>query len=186
MYRFGDRISSNIYGFAEEKTLENYVNNGVLSMSAIFYPNGDGGTFWYPLRVLFRFHFGCISGALELALGPWGTLGEVLEVSETGLEVDGISSIIQGGSRIPHTLKAGGDKTANQLPATSRFETTKRLLAYRLPATAERRPTNGYSPGSHSEITGTEDTGLLSTPAACGTLQAGAGGFFGPGPIGPK
>ena len=63
-----------------------------------------------PSRVLFRLHFGCISEALDSALGPWGTLGEALEVFETGLGNDGLSLIIQGGSRIPHSLKAGGDR----------------------------------------------------------------------------
>ena len=62
-----------------------------------------------PSRVLFRLHFGCISEALDSALGPWGTLGEVLEVSETGLGIYGFSVIIQGGSRIRSTLKVEGD-----------------------------------------------------------------------------
>ena len=62
-----------------------------------------------PSRVLFRLHFGGISEALGSTLGPWGPLGEVLEVSETGLGIDGFSSIIQGGSRIPRTLKVEGD-----------------------------------------------------------------------------
>ena len=75
MYRFGDRISSKIDGFAEEKTSENCVNNQVSSMSAVFYPNGDGGHLLVPSRALFRFDFGCISEALDSALGPWGTLG---------------------------------------------------------------------------------------------------------------
>ena len=48
--------------------------------------------------------------ALGSASGPWGPLGEVLEVSETGLGIDGFSLIIQGGSRIPRTLKVGGDR----------------------------------------------------------------------------
>ena len=63
-----------------------------------------------PSRVLFRLHFGGISEALGSALGPWGPLGEVLEVSETGLGIDGFTLIIQGGSRIPRSLKAGGDR----------------------------------------------------------------------------
>ena len=63
-----------------------------------------------PSRVLFRLHFGGISEALGSALGPWGPLGEVLEVSETGLGIDGFSLIIQGGSRIPRTLKVEGDR----------------------------------------------------------------------------
>ena len=62
-----------------------------------------------PSRVLFRLHFGGISEALGSALGPWGPLGEVLEVSETGLGIDGFSWIIQGGSRIPHSPEVGGD-----------------------------------------------------------------------------
>ena len=48
-------------------------------------------------------------GALGSALGPWGTLGEVLEVSEIGLGIDGFSLIIRGGSRIRSMLKVGGD-----------------------------------------------------------------------------
>ena len=62
-----------------------------------------------PSRALFRLHFGCISEALDSALGPWGTLGEVLEVSETGLGIDGFTLIIQGGSRILSHKEAGGD-----------------------------------------------------------------------------
>ena len=62
-----------------------------------------------PSRVLFRLHFGDISEALGSALGPWGALGEVLEVSETGLGIDGFSLSIQGGSRIPHSLQVEGD-----------------------------------------------------------------------------
>ena len=62
-----------------------------------------------PSRVLFRLHFGCISEALDSALGPWDTWGEVLEVSETGLGIDGFSLIIQGGSRILSHWKVGGD-----------------------------------------------------------------------------
>ena len=61
-----------------------------------------------PTRALFRVHFGRISEALDSALGPWGTLGEALEVFETGLGNDGFSLIIQGGSRIPHSLKVEG------------------------------------------------------------------------------
>ena len=64
-----------------------------------------------PSRVLFRLHFGCISEALDSALGPWGTLGEVLEVSETGLGIDGFSLIIQGGSRILSHRKVEGDRS---------------------------------------------------------------------------
>ena len=56
-----------------------------------------------PSRVLFRLHFGGISEALGSALGPWGALGEVLEVSETGLGIDCFSLIIQGGSSIPRS-----------------------------------------------------------------------------------
>ena len=62
-----------------------------------------------PSRVLFRLHFVGISGALGSALGPWGSLGEVLEVSEPGLGINGLSLIIQGGSGIPRSSKAGGD-----------------------------------------------------------------------------
>ena len=63
-----------------------------------------------PSRALFRFHFGCISEALDSALGPWGPLGEVLEVSETGLGIDGFTLIIQGGSRIPRSPQVDGDR----------------------------------------------------------------------------
>ena len=62
-----------------------------------------------PSRALFRLHFGCISEALDSALGPWGTLGEVLEVSETGLGIHGLSLIIQGVSISRSSLKVGGD-----------------------------------------------------------------------------
>ena len=62
-----------------------------------------------PSRVLFRLHFGGISEALGSALGLWGPVGEVLEVSETGLGIDGFTLIIQGGSRIPHSSKVGSD-----------------------------------------------------------------------------
>ena len=62
-----------------------------------------------PSRALFRLHFGCISEALDSALGPWGTLGEVLEVSETGLGIDCFLLIIQGGSRILSHWKVEGD-----------------------------------------------------------------------------
>ena len=64
-----------------------------------------------PSRVLFRLRFGCISEALGSALGPWGPLGEVLEVSETGLGIDGFSLIIQGGSRILSHMKVEGDRS---------------------------------------------------------------------------
>ena len=62
-----------------------------------------------PSRALFRLHFKGISEALGSALGPWGPLGEVLEVSETGLGIDGFSLIIQGGSRILSLRKVEGD-----------------------------------------------------------------------------
>ena len=63
-----------------------------------------------PSRVLLRLRFGCMSEALHSALGPWGNLGEVLEVSETGLGIDGFLLIIQGGSRILSHRKVEGDR----------------------------------------------------------------------------
>ena len=80
------------------------------SMSAIFLSKRRRGHFLVPFRALFRCHFGCISEALESALGPWGPVGEVLGVSETGLGIDGFSLIIQSGSRIRSSLKVGGDR----------------------------------------------------------------------------
>ena len=65
---------------------------------------------WGRILAPFGLHFGGISEALGSALGPWGPLGEVLEVSETGLGIDVFSSIILGGSRIPRSPEAEGDR----------------------------------------------------------------------------
>ena len=67
MYRFGDLISSKIGGFGEEKAFENYVNNEVSSMSAVFDPNGDGDTFWYPPGL-------CLGSILDAFRRPWTQL----------------------------------------------------------------------------------------------------------------
>ena len=64
-----------------------------------------------PSRALFRLRFGRISEALDSALGPRGTLGEVLEVSETGLGIYGFTLIIQGGSRILSHREVEGDRS---------------------------------------------------------------------------
>ena len=76
-----------------------------------FWSKRRRGHFLVPSRVLFRLHLGCISEALDSALGPWGTLGEVLEVSETGLGIDGFSLIIQGVSRLRSSVKGDGDRS---------------------------------------------------------------------------
>ena len=49
-------------------------------------------------------------GGLGFSFGTMGYFGEALEVSETGLGIDGFSLIIQGGSRIPRSPQVGGDR----------------------------------------------------------------------------
>ena len=64
--------------------------------------------FWYPPGICLGTILDAFRG-LGIGFGTMGYLGEVLEVSETGLGIHGISVIIQGVSRIRSTLKVGGD-----------------------------------------------------------------------------
>ena len=153
-------------------------------MSAVFYPNGDGDTFWYPPGF-------CLGSILDAFRRPWTQLwdhgvlwGRFWRSLKQVWELMVLHWLFRVGPESWATRKLGvitWSGVPKQLTSYLQQQTRDHQTAISLPLNCNSRPETTkrlFTCKPLADSRGTGSAGLLPASAACGTLQAGAGGLW--------